>query len=142
AADEARSAAQDEVALELDAVVAVVLRRDVAGDVVVGEGHGALGSSCLWREDVEGIGLAVDRAREALVRERHPMLDAVGPNGLVTSHGAERWADHVGAIPDAGSLDRRTGGYEQCQRSDCERGDANAGRLVNTGRVHRGDLPG
>ena len=76
AADDALAAAEDEEALHLDAVLAVVLAGHGADDVVVRErvGRRALRAVRLRREDVERRERLRGRAREPGVRERHPVL--------------------------------------------------------------------
>src|SRR5664279_580184 len=99
--------------MQLDAVVAVVLGWHVADDVVVQEGKRALGRSGLWRQHVERIKVAAGwRAREVLVRERHPVLDPIGPDDLI----AGCRAGHVSAVPQPCGLGGGSGGQNEGQR--------------------------
>src|SRR4051812_38957515 len=112
------AAAEDEVPLELDAVGPVVARRHVAHDVVVREGVGRVS---LWvrglrREDVERVQVPGRGAVEARVRERHPALDAVGPDHLVAADPAGLRDGHLDAVAESRSV---SCGHA---RDDAERG--------------------
>jgi len=81
----ARAGAQDEEALQLDRVAAVVLGGDVTDDMVVREGVGriALRRAGLRRDDMKCVEWLRGRDLEARIGERHPVLRAVRPDELI-----------------------------------------------------------
>src|SRR5207244_8812542 len=100
----------------------------VSYDVVVQEGHTALGGAGLWRQDVEvdcggvaWLGVEVDKL--------HLDLDPVRPDGLKAGRngafGIAIW-QACGLDRGSGGLDRESGGQDECQGGDGYCGDADA----------------
>ena len=111
-AGDTRSAAQDEEAVQPGAVGAMVLRGDVAHDVVVPERRSeALGRIVLRRDHVEVVEVVGDLAlelRAATGRERHAVLGAARPDVLPAARPRETGAD-LGAVPRPCGLSRASG---------------------------------
>ena len=130
AADDALAGAQDEVALQLDAVLAVVLLRHVANDVVVRErvGWRALGPVGLGRDDVEAVETVGRGALEALVRERHPDLDAVRPDEFVAADPTGLLRGYVDTVAEPGPRGGRRGSEAERGRGQGHGGDAAEGQ--------------
>src|ERR1700730_12583477 len=107
----------------------------VAYDVVMQEGHEALGGARLWRQDVE-----VDRGAVAWlgaeVDKLHLDLDPVRPDHLKAGrNGALSIAIWQACRLDRGSggLDRGSGGQDECQGGDGYCADADTGRILEMG---------